>query len=414
MPFPKIIPALADLTQDIAGPLPLELLQNWASGTQDLSTAEKLLLGFRIEGTVVSTDTSGLSRLTGETELLEVLARISLPMEIVFSLGTEIGGRAIGTWVADNTEMYYPLSIAPDTVLDAMNEVQYRIRSSDAIRIGICAHSGTYYEIGGGVYGNDARIVESAAERYAGPGEILVTAALISRISNRSAYALQSRPDLRHLCPGGIFRLKAGGRLSGLSGEHDGYPHPFTTEFFEMFRGIRRAADAHAIKRQIYSRYGREKAVLFVSRELSRESADNLASLLDDLLANVLVDAIVRRTRGATGHISNSVGGLAILTFGTSDEALEVGRALLARFEENGLPVRVGIDYGSLLMFDDSGGGAGIMGDPVNIASKLSEDIGERGKIRLTTRAAKRLSKAPAGDAFETEISGVRVRGIVV
>jgi class 3 adenylate cyclase len=414
MPFPKIIPALADLTQDIAGPLPLGLLQNWASGTQDLSTAEKLLLGFRIEGTVVSTDTSGLSRLTGELELLEVLARISLPMEIVFSLGTRIGGRAIGTWVADNTEMYYHLSIAPDTVLDAMNEVQHRIAGSEAIRIGMCAHSGSFYEIGGGLYGNNARIVEHAAEHHAGPGEILVTSALISRISTPSSYKLQSRPELRHLCPGGIFRLQGGGRLSAPACELNGYPHPFTSEFFEMFRGIRRAEDAEAIKRQIYSRYGRERAVLFVAREVSSESADNLASLLDDLLANVLVDTIVRRTRSAAGHVSNSVGGLAILTYETSDDALEVGRALLGRFDENGLPVRVGIDYGPVLMFDDRGGGAGIMGDPVNIASKLSEDIGERGRIRLTKRAAKRLSKAPPGDAFETEISGVRIRGIVV
>jgi class 3 adenylate cyclase len=414
MPFPKIIPAMADLTQDIAGPLPLGLLQNWASGTQDLSTAEKLLLGFRIEGTVVSTDASGLSRLSGETELLEVLARISQPMEIVFALGTEIGGRAIGTWVADNTEMYYPLSIAPETVLDAMNEVQYRINRSAAIRIGMCAHSGTFYEIGGGLYGNNARIVEYAAESYAGPGEILVTSALISRITIPSAYKLQSRPDLQHLYPGGISRLLAGGRLSALSGEPKGYPHPFTSEFFEMFRGLRRAEAAETIKRQIYSDYGRERAVLFVTREPSSESADNLASLLDDLLANVLVDAIVRQTGGVAGHISNSVGGLAILTWETSDEALEIGRRLLARFNENGLPVRIGIDYGTVLMFDDKSGGAGIVGDPVNISSKLSEDIGEAGKIRITKRAAKRLSDASIGYPFEKEISGVRIRGVVV
>lgn len=64
MPFPKTIPALADLRQDIAGPLPVELLQNWASGTQDLATAEQLLERFRLGGYVASTDTSGLSRMT--------------------------------------------------------------------------------------------------------------------------------------------------------------------------------------------------------------------------------------------------------------------------------------------------------------------------------------------------------------
>jgi hypothetical protein len=47
MPLPRVIPALADLTQDIAGPLPLTLLQAWAAGTQDVDTAGALLRSFR-------------------------------------------------------------------------------------------------------------------------------------------------------------------------------------------------------------------------------------------------------------------------------------------------------------------------------------------------------------------------------
>src|SRR3990172_3308434 len=164
MPFPKTMPALADLTQDIAGPLPVELLQNWATGTQDLATAEQLLERFRLAGHVVSTDTSGLSRMTQERDLLEVLAAISTPKEIVHALGTEIGGRPIGTWVADNSEMYYPLSLAPEDVLDAMNEAQFRIAEQTPTQIGMCVHSGVSYEIGRGLYGPDALLVEYLAE----------------------------------------------------------------------------------------------------------------------------------------------------------------------------------------------------------------------------------------------------------
>src|SRR4051812_13225171 len=120
MALPKIIPALADLTQDIAGPLPVELLQSWGAGQQDLNAAQKLLTSFAIEGSVVSTDTSGLTKLTEQKDLIDVIAIISKPKEIVHALGTEIGGRAIGTWVADNSEMFYPANVKAGDVLDAM------------------------------------------------------------------------------------------------------------------------------------------------------------------------------------------------------------------------------------------------------------------------------------------------------
>ena len=71
MPLPKVIPALADLTQDIAGPVPVDLLHRWATGDQDLAAAATLLSPFQIQGTVVSTDTSGLSRSEEHTSELQ-------------------------------------------------------------------------------------------------------------------------------------------------------------------------------------------------------------------------------------------------------------------------------------------------------------------------------------------------------
>ena len=65
MALPTIIPALADLTQDMAGPVPVHLLYAWAAGEQEPAHADALLDPYRVEGTVVSSDTSGLSRMTG-------------------------------------------------------------------------------------------------------------------------------------------------------------------------------------------------------------------------------------------------------------------------------------------------------------------------------------------------------------
>src|SRR5262245_31757159 len=117
MPFPRAIPALADVTQDIAGAAPLGLLQDWGSGKADLASAEALLRPFQIAGTVVASDTSGLTRLTRELDLLDVLRLISRPKEILHAVGVAVGGRAVGRWVADNTEMYYSTAVPVDVVV---------------------------------------------------------------------------------------------------------------------------------------------------------------------------------------------------------------------------------------------------------------------------------------------------------
>src|SRR3954453_14922896 len=118
MSLPKVIPALANLTQDIAGPVPVRLLQAWARGEQNLDAAQNLLNSFRITGTVVSTDSSGLSRLTKAMDLLDLVQFISEPKQIIHAVGCETGGRAVGTWVADNAEMFFPTTVNADTVLD--------------------------------------------------------------------------------------------------------------------------------------------------------------------------------------------------------------------------------------------------------------------------------------------------------
>src|SRR5262245_57637505 len=127
MALPRLIPALADLTQDIAGPLPVELFREWVAGNQNVGKAESLLRPFVITGTVVATDTSGLTYMTEEMDLLDVLGLVSRPKEIVHALGTEVGGRAIGTWVADNTEMHYPPETPVEDVVAALVEAQARI-----------------------------------------------------------------------------------------------------------------------------------------------------------------------------------------------------------------------------------------------------------------------------------------------
>jgi class 3 adenylate cyclase len=414
MPFPKIIPALADLTQDIAGPLPVELLQNWASGTQDLTTAEELLERFRLGGHVVSTDTSGLSRMTQERDLLEVLSAISAPKEIVHALGTEIGGRPIGTWVADNSEMYYPLSLAPEDVLDAMNEAQFRIAEVTPVQIGLCVHSGVFYEIGGGLYGQDALLVEYLAERFAGPGEILVTRQLVDALAQPEWYSFVPRSDLESIHPAGVLRLTGARRMPQLDGKNVGYPHPFSPDFFELFLRLKGSPPHEEVKARIYEQYLRECAILFLAREQRREAENSLSFLLDELVMNALLDTLVRKAMRARDHIAASGGGIAILSFETVPQALEFAEEIRMRFSGNGLPVSLGIDWGPVLLLRNPSGPSGIAGDPVNVTSKISEDLGEPGKIHVTSRAARHLQGVLSDNHFSVTISDLLLTGIVL
>jgi class 3 adenylate cyclase len=414
MPFPKTIPALADLTQDIAGPLPVDLLQKWATGTQDLPTAERLLERFRLEGHVVSTDGSGLSRMTLEQDLLEVLAAVSIPTEVVHALGTEIGGRPIGTWVADNSEMYYPAGLAPEVVLDAMNEAQVRLTQRGTVPIGMCVHTGVFYEIGQGLYGQDAQVVESLAEEYAGPGEVLVTQEVVARLRSRQRYSFAPREDLSGFHPAGVLRLARAPRMPHLEGKNVAYPHPFSPEFFDMFTRMLGPPPDPDAKARIYGQYQRQCAILFMARERALQPENTLSFLLDELVTNALMDTVLVGTPGVKEHIAASGGGLAILSFDAVPEALEFAREVRARLARNGLAVAQGIDWGPVLLLRSQGGPSGISGDPVNVASKISEELGEPGKIFVTQRAAQFLKDVESESQFKLRISGFDLTGPVL
>jgi hypothetical protein len=411
MPFPRAIPALADVTQDLAGPVPLGLLLDWGSGRADLASAEALLEPFQVAGTVVASDSSGLTRLTRELDLLDVLRLVSRPKEILHAVGVAVGGRAVGRWVADNTQMYYPATVPVGVVLDAMSEAQCRIASGTRVRVGLCVHPGLFYQIGGGLYGRDAMIVEALAEHHAGPGEILLTREAVAGLPDVAPYALRPREDLAAHHAAGVFTLGAARRLPDLAATDPRYPHPFTDEFFGALLGLDAQPDPGAEKQRLYARYQRERAIALVARERHHAAGDYLTALLDDLVVNTCLDAIVRETAGRGGPIVTSGGGIALLAHGTTGEALEFARAVRARAEHNGIPVRVGIDQGPVLLFEAPDGSRTIAGHPVNVASKIAEDAGLSGRIGVTTRAAAQLGAAQAGEPFQVTVSGVLLTG---
>ncbi len=81
--------------------------------------------------------------------------------------------------------------------------------------------------------------------------------------------------------------------------------------------------------------------------------------------------------------------------FDTSDDAVKCAREIVERLsaanlllpEERRLYVSIGIGYGRILNVEDED----LFGDEVNLASKLGEDVAERGMILLTTAAHDQL-----------------------
>ncbi|MEQ1947901.1 MAG: hypothetical protein ABL995_11975 [Bryobacteraceae bacterium] len=413
MPLPKIIPALADLTQDIAGPVPVELLQAWAAGGQDLSAAAALLGRFQIQGTVVSTDTSGLSRLTQEADLLDVLSLISEPKEIIYALGREIGGRAVGTWVADNTEMFYPESVEPDTVVDAMAEVQHRIGERLKLRIGMCVHSGTFYEIGQGLYGGEAERVEYLAEKCAGPGEILLTERVARQLGENTSGVLTPKTFQHEDFTEQALLLPPGRRMAELQERDRAYPQPYPEDFYKLLPHFHDPAERAQMKQRVYDRWLRERVVVFLARH-QEPGSRTMADMLDDLVINALMDTVVREAAQSSEHIASSGAGLAILTFANPQDAVDFARSAQAQLAANQLPVAAGIDAGPVLLFENARGPSGIAGNAINVASKLAEDIGATGSIHVTEQAASQLGFHEARDTFVTKISGMELRGIVI
>jgi len=412
MALPRIIPALADLTQDIAGPLPLELLHAWASGDQNAAEAGHLLDAYRITGTVVASDTSGLSRLTEERDLLDVLALVSAPKQIVHGVGVAVGGRPIGVWTADNTEMFYPATVAAGLVVDAMAEAQTRIAAGGPLRIGMCIHRGEFFEVGGGLYSRDAEIVEHLAEDHAGPGEVLLTRAITDQLGDAHASSFTPRTELAGIFAPGVFALSAPRGLPDISPREDPYPHPFTQEFFGLLSGLRHADDPSLARKRIYDAYLRERVVVFLAKATEQESPDALQRLLDGFVSTALMETVLKVGMRAGDHVAGLGGGLAILTFDTPRESLDFAQAVRVRFAENGVVVKIGIDRGPVLVFAGQHGHGGISGDPVNIASKLSEDSGAVGKIRISARAMLGMSVPADAQPFAVTISRIALTGV--
>lgn len=400
MANPNIIPALADLRQDIAGPIPVGLIKSWVESSGDADAHAKILEPFKREGTIVSSDSSGLSRLSVGKPLIEVMKLVSEPKEIIYAYGTAIGGKAVGVWAADNTQMFYDKQIDVNDVVNQMIAAQHAIKDV-LVDVGIGILKGTCYEIGGGLYGAQADEIEEFTEEESDAKEVIVSTSVKEELDAN----LQTR-----CAPKGPMHVIDYTDVSQRAEKSDNvfYPAPFDRTFHESLLSLD-LQDSEAVADLHKERVQQKVIVLF------RIFHGQEKLMLDDFVNRVAANTVVHRVcNDYACHIVKSNGSLAIISCETEASGVDLAIALQLAAQKAGYASNVGVCKGEVLIFDLGNGLWDLAGGPVNISSKLAEDTQERGHIFLDASVAQHAKQHGQQEAFAIEKSGVTIEGIKV
>jgi len=377
-------PALFDITQDIIGTLPLKLIRQWLESEQTQEAALKLLEPYKVKGYSVSSDSAGLTKLTKQKGLLEILAIINQPKEIVYSFGIAIGGKGVGIWAADNTQMFYPTSVNPETLLSALLTVQREINKRCQIKIGLGAHYGEFYSINGGLYGLEADVIEEVAENETAGGEIVISQDFYELLPANHNFTITQRGELATKI-GNIFRVVDGPSLPEVPPLDTKYPIPYSETFYaDLVAYENRLTDTN-LGKQLTDKYLQNKVVVLIERESQEVEAHETAMFTNLSLSAVIKDVGLRLLEQSKGTEIKVVGTIGIYTFDEATAALNFAQAFRQELAAKDIATRIGIDAGPVLIFDLALGGKDIAGNPVNVASKMAQDKGQFGKFYLSS-----------------------------
>jgi len=400
-------PGFFDLPPDAGQALPLDLIASWIRSPQTPDAARLLLGPCTLRGIVVCSDAAGLTRLSHERSLIELMALVSRPKELVHAYGRAIGGTAIGIWAADNTAMFYPDGISPDHVVSMLLTLVDRIREECEVGIGLAVHLGEFYELGSGLHGSNADRVEDLAEEHTEAGEILITGDLRRALGETASFEFEPVP---RLVPsfGEIYRVLDGVRFEGIEPSEFRYPLPFPEEFYDGLTQFQRTRRTSVVPRPAF----RDGVVVVVEREREDRDQPEVASLNDLALAAAITRVGGTLLEEGDGLEVKSTGGPSIYYFDDPRKAVKFARELREFFAAQEIRLSIGIDMGHVLLFELGAGRHDVAGSPVNVASKLAHEVGQLGSITLTWAAA-RAAGLPDITAVESlAASGLTIEAV--
>ena len=408
-PPTRFPPGFFDLPPDAGQRLPLDVIAAWTRGPQTRERARELLAPCTLRGLVVSTDTAGLTRLSQERSLIEILAMVSRPKELVHAYGRALGGQAIGVWAADNTEMFYPEGVAPAHVVGMLLALMDRIAADCEVGIGGCVHTGVFYELGQALYGPDADRVEAIAEDYTAAGELVLTGEAAASLGADAGFRLERRADLAARF-GVVERVVDGPRLEGIAATDFRYPLPFTEEFFGGLGQWQRSRRTSQVPRPAY----REAAIVVVEQAREDSEVPELAALNDLALAAAVARLGHALSEDLPGGPVKTVMGVGIYRFDDARHAVAFARKLREALAGQGVPLRIGIDVGRVLEFELGPGLHDLAGSPVNVASKLAQDAGVFGAIHVSAAAARQAGLPDITATVPLKAGSVTLEAVVL
>ena len=396
-------PGFFDISQSVARELPLALIEDWTHSDRSRETALRLLSAHVVTGVAVSTDAAGLTSMSRRRSLIEILALLDHPKEIIHGCGTALGGEALGVWAADNTAMLYRHA-EPGALLSGILETRDRIQRACEVKVGFCVHTGPFYLLSDGLYGAAADRVERLAEGETQGGEVMVTDEFLRSGGDSHPFTVVERKDVHGIHR--VWTVTDGPRAPALQQGNIDYPYPYSREFFEELRRLRPIDPDEA--RRLNDRYAQTRTVVLVEHEREVPDVPEIA-VLNDLAVSAAMRNVAADLLPETGGADvKAIGNVGIYTFDDARAALAFARRFRALLKEQGIAVRTGIDRGEVLVFTLPEGGEDIAGLPVNMASKIAQDLGAFGRIYLTDGVASLVGE-PGLERLTFQIAGATV-----
>ncbi|MEU4223277.1 adenylate/guanylate cyclase domain-containing protein [Nonomuraea sp. NPDC026600] len=386
-PTGAYIPGRFDTAQGAATGLPLAVIERWRSTGQSSTDARRLLSRHVTRGYNVVSDSAGLTKLSQRLGLLEVLAVIDRPKRILYAYTRAIGGEAVGVWAADNAQMFHP--DATDTtdarvLLSALLKVQDEIERCCQARVGIGVHHGSFYDLAGGLYGAEADAIEDIAENHTEGGEIAVTAAVVDRLPRDHSFVIR-RKDGPESPVGAVYQVLDGPRLDDVRPVEDQrYPIPYSAAFYADLLRLEHSPEDVELAERLTAEHLQHRTVVLVERSVAPAETPELG-LLRGLALSAVMKETGLRLMPARGAVEIKIAGpLAIYLFERPGPAVRFAQSLRAGLAEHEISCRIGVADGPVLAGETPGGGWDIAGAPVNLASKMAQDLGAPGRVYLS------------------------------
>ncbi|MEU7742750.1 adenylate/guanylate cyclase domain-containing protein [Nonomuraea sp. NPDC049158] len=417
-PTGAYIPGTFDAEPRSAAGLPLALIEQWRDTGQSHEDARRLLGRYATRGYSVVSDSAGLTKLSQRLGLLEVLALIDRPKRILHARTTAIGGTAVGVWAADNAQMFHPESADAGVLLSALLKVQDEIERSCRVRIGIGAHRGSFYGLAGGLYGPEADAIEDIAENHTEGGELVVTGAVVDRLPPGHSFVLR-RKDGPESLVGAVYHVLDGPRQADVRSAahrpHDPrpaedlrYPIPYSAAFYADLLRLERCPEDVELAGRLAAEHLQDRTVVLVERSVAAAETPELGLLRGLALSAVLREAGLA-LMPARGAVEIKIAGpLALYLFEEAAPAVRFARCLRAGLAEHEIVCRIGVAAGPVLAGETPGGGWDVAGAPVNLASKMAQDLGRPGRVYLS-EAVRERAQLDGFTSVRRTVSGVEM-----